>query len=130
MVLLVTARKTVLGAYVGDVTTKMSPAIKQLRNIYLRDAIRFFSWKVPAHGHLFSVSADWKFWNARLWVHHVSLVKKGHSMKWEHSSSSISLKLKVQKSAKYLMTTVFWKAKDVLQVDFLAENQFKQSQIL
>lgn len=55
--------------------------------------------------------------------HHVTPETKAASMTWKHPSSPTPRKFQSQQSAKKIMATVFWDAKDVLLVEFLPYGQ-------
>ncbi|GFR80088.1 histone-lysine n-methyltransferase setmar-like protein [Elysia marginata] len=57
------------------------------------------------------------------WVHLNTPETKRDSMTWKHPTSSMTKKLKVQRSAAKVMATVSWDAKGVILLDILPQGQ-------
>jgi len=53
------------------------------------------------------------------WVYHHDPESKQKAKEWTESSTSASKRVRVRKSAKKVMASVFWDAKGILLVDYL-----------
>jgi len=57
------------------------------------------------------------------WLYHYDLETKQQSMEWRHSGSSHTKKLRLQKSAGKVLTSIFWDQDSILIIDYPPKGQ-------
>ena len=57
------------------------------------------------------------------WLYHYDLETKQQSMEWRHSGSPRSKKIRVQKSAGYVLAEIFWDQDGILLIYYLPKGQ-------